>query len=97
MNIFSRLCKKNRPIPQTSIDLVKNISSLVKKNGGLPSQPLSRKSERLNRTACIEPSQFLNFFEDQFLKGCMVSGTMTPEPTGRRTSSMSPVPTDPQL
>jgi len=77
--------------------IVKNISSSVKKNGRLTSQPFLHTSEQHNRTACIEPSQFLNFSKDQFLRERMVSGTMTPEPSGRGTGSMSPVPTDPQL
>ena len=76
-------------------EVVKNVSSLAKKNGGRASQPLSLTSERLNRTAWIEPSQFLNFAKDQFLRERMVSGTMTFERNGRGTGSVSPVPTDP--
>jgi hypothetical protein len=76
-------------------EVVKNVSSLAKKNGGRASQPLSRTIERLNRTAWIEPSQFGNSAKDQFLRGRMVSGTMTIERNGRGTGSVSPVPTDP--
>jgi len=76
---------------------VKNSSSSVKKNGSLARQPFLHTSEQANRTACIEPSQFLNFSKNQFLRERMVSGTMTTEPSGRETDSMSPVPIDPQL
>ena len=93
-NIFSRRPQNVGPTPRM-FEVVKNVSSLAKKNGGRASQPLSLTSERLNRTAWIEPSQFLNLAKDQFLRGRMVSGTMTLERNGHGTGSVSPVPTDP--
>ena len=66
-----------------------------KKTAAGPANRFLGHQSVINRTAWIEPSQFLNLAKDQFLRGRMVSGTMTLERNGHGTGSVSPVPTDP--